>query len=153
MKKRYQNTWFCWLFTITMIISNRCRKQHSCLLYTSTGTRCKKTGQQGPPFEIWREPATRRKIRLQIYGHLWGTEVCLLMEVSTHRQNPCREAGGYFTPRENQADTERPWRRDRHHRQENDGLPALCQVHPAAGKCEAGNPKEPPAANETFRRR
>ena len=31
-----------------------------------------------------------------------------------------------------QADTEGPCRRDRPHRQENDGLPALCQVHPAA---------------------
>ena len=36
-----------------------------------------------------------------------------------------------------------------HHRQENDGLPALCQVHPAAGKCEAGDEKEPPAVDET----
>ena len=34
MKKRYQNKWFCWLFTITMIISNRCRKQHSFRFFT-----------------------------------------------------------------------------------------------------------------------
>ena len=36
------------------------------------------------------------------------------------------------------------------HRQENDGLPALCQVYPAAGKREAWDEKEPPAVDETF---
>lgn len=36
------------------------------------------------------------------------TPVCLLMEVSTHRQSTCREAALSFPAREDQADTERP---------------------------------------------
>ena len=49
--------------------------------------------------------------------------------------------------------TERPRRRDRHHRQENDGLPTLCKADTPPGKCKVQYEKRTQAADEATGRR